>query len=171
MKRSETMAEKTSVPVKAGDGWLRRWEPTDMIGTIRDEMERLWGQALPWSHARSPRQPAPAMTAWAPRMDVFEKDGSLVVKAELPGIKKEDVQVTLEQGDLLIRGERKTESEVKEQDYYRCERSYGSFYRRMPLPADVKPEQIQASFADGVLEVRLPMPATAKPEPTKIKVS
>lgn len=165
------MAEQTTVPVKAGDGGLRRWTPSEIFDTIRDEFDRLWSQAGFGPHPRSLLRPAQSLTAWAPRMDVFEKDGSLVVKADLPGVKKEDVQVTLERGDLLIQGERKTESEVKEEDYYRCERSYGSFYRRLPLPAEVKADQIEASFTDGVLEVRVRMPVVEQPEPTKINVT
>jgi HSP20 family protein len=165
------MAEQTTVPVKASEGRLRRWDPSEILDTIRDEMDRFWGQSWPWSHPRALRRPAESPTAWAPRMDVFERDGSLVVKAELPGLKKEDVQVTLEHGDLLIQGERKTESEVKEDEYYRCERSFGSFYRRLPLPPEVKVDQIKATVTDGVLEVRVPMPVAETPEPTKIKVS
>lgn len=165
------MAEQTTVPVKAGDGGLRRWAPSEILDTIRDEIDRLWGQSGFGPHPRSLLRPTQALMAWAPRMDVFEKEGSLVVKADLPGVKKEDVQVTLERGDLLIQGERKTESEVKEEDYYRCERSYGGFYRRLPLPAEVKADQIQASFTDGVLEVRVRMPVVEQPELAKIKVT
>jgi HSP20 family protein len=103
-------------------------------------------------------------------MDVYEKDNAIVVKAELPGMKKEDVQVEIEGEDLIIRGESKAESEVKDEDYYRSERSFGSFYRRMPLPAGVTAEQIHASLTDGVLEVRVPKPAEAKAEAKKIPV-
>ena len=167
----KNMAEKTTVPVKAGNGRMRRWEPAEIFDSLRDEMERFWGQAWPWPLARPLQRPTTTLTPWAPRLDVFEKDGSLVVKAELPGIKKEDVEVALDQGDLVIQGERKEEQEVKEENYYRCERSYGSFYRRLAMPAEVGPEQIQASFTDGVLEVRVPLPAAEKAEPTKIQVS
>lgn len=104
-------------------------------------------------------------------MDVYEKDNALFVKAELPGLKKEDVQVEVEGEDLVIRGESKTESEVKDGDYYRSERSFGSFYRRLPLPAGVTSEQIQATLKDGVLEVRVPKPTEAAPEVKKITVT
>jgi HSP20 family protein len=94
-------------------------------------------------------------------MDVYQKNGTLMITAELPGLKPEDVEVTVEDGDLIIKGERKAEKEVKEKDYYRMERSYGEFYRRQPLPEGIKPEQITATFADGVLHVTIP----ASPEP------
>ena len=104
-------------------------------------------------------------------MDVFEKNGHLIVKAELPGVNKEDVKVEMDDGDLVIDGERKAESEVREQDYYRMERTYGSFHRRLPIPLDVKPEQIKATYSDGVLEIQIPKPARTSPEPKKINVS
>jgi HSP20 family protein len=93
-----------------------------------------------------------------------------VVKAELPGLKKEDVTVEIDGEDLVIKAEAKTESEVKEEGYYRMERSTGSFYRRMPLPAGTTPEQIEATLKDGVLEVRVPKQAEAKTVPTKVEV-
>lgn len=166
------MAANTSVPVKAPETKPARRAMFDVVDDMVDafqEMARLWGRG--WPIIRPVRRPALGGLAWAPRMDVFEKDGSIVVKAELPGVKKEDVQVSLDRGDLEIQGERREESEVKEDDYYRCERSYGSFYRRLPLGFEIKPEQIQAHFADGVLEVRIPKPAEAKSEAQKIKIA
>jgi HSP20 family protein len=94
-----------------------------------------------------------------------------VVEAELPGVQKEDTEVTLEQGDLVIRGERKAREESKEQHYYRMERSYGTFHRRIPLPFEVKPEQITANFKDGVLEVQVPKPPQEQPKPKPIAIS
>jgi HSP20 family protein len=97
--------------------------------------------------------------AWSPGIDVFEKDNRLITKVDLPGLKKEDVKVELTDGHLVISGERKTEAEEKKDDFYRCEREYGSFYRAVPLPAGVKAEDVKAIFTDGVLEVTLPLPA------------
>jgi HSP20 family protein len=102
--------------------------------------------------------------------DEFEKNGSIVLKAELPGLKKEDVRVEMLGDDLVISGEAKSETEVKEQDYYRSERTFGSFYRRVPLPAGTKPEQVEATLTDGVLEVHIPRPATPMTEATKVEV-
>jgi HSP20 family protein len=167
--------ETADMPVKT-DGQPRpaRWDPFDVFENVQEEMARLWAQNWPFRFGGMDRplhRVMPAAAAWAPRIDVFEKDGARVVKAELPGIKKEDIQVSLADGDLVIRGERKTESEAKEEDYYRCERSYGSFYRRLPLPFEASADKIEARFADGVLEVRIPRPAEQKPPAQHIPVS
>jgi HSP20 family protein len=99
-----------------------------------------------------------------PAVDVYEKPHVLVVKAELPGLKKEDVHVEIESDDLIIRGERKADRDVKPEEYYRTERTYGGFYRRMRLPGRIAPGQIQANLADGVLEVQIPIPPETKPQ-------
>ncbi len=167
------MAETSVVPVKRGNGKLRRAEPIGLLDDFEAELDRFWRR--PWSFwpgawLRPFRGPAHEALTLAPRTDVYEKDNVIVVKAELPGLKKEDVQVQIEDEDLIIRGESKAESDVKEDDYYRSERSFGTFYRRMPLPAGVTAEQIQATLNDGVLEVRIPKPAEAKAEAKKIPV-
>lgn len=151
----------------------RRWDPFTQFETLQDEMQRIWGQT--WPLVPRPlsgplRRLSLAPGSWVPTMDVFEQDGSLVVKAELPGVKKEDIDVKLEHGDLVIRGARREEREVKEEEYYRLERSRGSFYRRIPLPFDVQSEQITADFTNGLLEVRVPRPAQELPAPKKIEV-
>ncbi|HEU4935596.1 MAG TPA: Hsp20/alpha crystallin family protein [Vicinamibacterales bacterium] len=108
-------------------------------------------------------QTKPAAEAnWFPEIDVFEKDNRLITKIDLPGLKKEDVKVELADGHLAISGERRSEAEEKKENFYRCEREYGSFYRAVPLPDGVKLEDVKATFADGVLEVSIPLPA--KPE-------
>jgi HSP20 family protein len=106
---------------------------------------------------------------WMPAVDIFEKDDKFVVKAEVPGMKDEDIDVSVVGDTLMIKGEKKTESEVKETDYYRCERAYGSFYRSIPLPSTVDTNKIEANFEDGVLEVTLPKSAEVKPK--KVAVS
>lgn len=106
---------------------------------------------------------------WIPAVDVFEKKDKFVVKAELPGMKEEDIDVSVVGDTLSIKGEKKTETEIEEEDYYRCERNYGSFYRSIPLPSTVDADKIEASFEDGVLEVALPKSAKVKPK--KIAVS
>jgi HSP20 family protein len=104
-----------------------------------------------------------------PAVDVFEKDDKFVVKAELPGMKENDIDVSVVGDTLCLRGEKKTETEVKDEDYYRCERSYGTFYRSIPIPSNVDANKIEASFDDGILEVTLPKSVKAKPK--KIAVS
>jgi HSP20 family protein len=132
--------------------WERQFE--DVFG--RPLLPSLW-----W---RTPEE-----RAWVPVVDVFEKEDKFVVKAELPGMKEEDIDVSVVGDTLTIKGEKKTETEVKEEDYYRCERSYGSFFRSIPLPATVEADKIEASYGDGVLEVSLPKAAKIKPK--KVAVS
>jgi HSP20 family protein len=156
------MSEKTKTATRAMEMQPRRWDPFGMLTEMEAEMERLLG--------RVPRRLVPTSGVWVPRVDAYEKDGALIVEAELPGIKKEDVEVAIEDGDLVIRGERKSEAKVEEQDYYRMERSYGRFYRRLPLPEGVDANKIEAHFADGVLTLRVPKPVAARPQPTKIPI-
>ncbi|MCL4498929.1 MAG: Hsp20/alpha crystallin family protein [Chloroflexi bacterium] len=168
------MAEKTTAPVKQNAQELRRRDPFDLFEDIQQEMARFWNEA--WPFAIRPfnapvHRAATTPSAWAPRMDVYEKNGNLVIKTELPGVKPEDIDVTLDGTDLVIRGERKTEQEVKDQDYYRMERSYGSFYRCLPLPFDVAPDKIEATFNEGVLELRIPKPAEQKSTSQKISIA
>jgi HSP20 family protein len=162
----------TMVPVKNGSTSApapTRAEPLGLFDDFTSELEHFWTR--PFSLFSGPWFRPFRTLAWAPRMDVFEKDNAIVVKAELPGLTRDDVTVQVEGDDLIIRGERKTESEVKEEDYVRSERMYGSFYRRMRLPAGVTHEQIQANIKDGVLEVRIPSPTPTKAEPKKVVVN
>jgi HSP20 family protein len=167
-----TTEPKTTVPVKAEERRPNLRDPFDMIDELWEEMARLWGHRPLFRPRPALRPFAPfGETEWAPRVDVYEKNGNLVVKAELPGVTKEDVKVEMQEGNLIITGERKSESEVKEADYYRMERAYGTFYRRLPIPFEVKPEQITATYKDGVLEIEMPRPAEAAPETKQIPVS
>lgn len=106
---------------------------------------------------------------WAPAIEMFEKEDRYVVKAELPGVKEEDVDVSVADDTLTIKGERKTENEVKEEDYHYCERSFGSFFRSIHLPGDADVKKIEANYEDGLLEISLPKAIEAKPK--KVKVS
>ncbi|MRR17196.1 MAG: Hsp20/alpha crystallin family protein [Deltaproteobacteria bacterium] len=105
-----------------------------------------------------------------PEVDIFEANGDLVLKAELPGMKKEDIEVTLTDGMITISGEKKKEDEVKKKDYYKLERSYGSFCRSFSLPAEVKGDQVKSTFKDGILEVRMPKSEEAKSKEVKVKI-
>jgi HSP20 family protein len=103
-------------------------------------------------------------------LDVFEEQDDIVVKAELPGIDKENIEVNLTDRTLTIKGEKKKAEEVKEENYYRCERSYGSFLRSVELPKDVHADKVKASFKNGILEVRVPKTEEAKSKAIKVKV-
>jgi HSP20 family protein len=99
---------------------------------------------------------------WIPELEVFERDGRFVVRADLPGMKREDVKVNVQNDMLILEGERKVEEEVKKDNFHRTERSYGSFFRSLPLPEGVKLDKVEAKFKDGVLEVSMPMEAEKK---------
>ncbi len=94
---------------------------------------------------------------WVPELEVFERDGRFVVRADLPGMKKEDVKVNIQDNMLILEGERKVEEDVKKDNFHRTERSYGTFFRSLPLPEGVKMDKVEAAFKDGVLEVSMPM--------------
>lgn len=107
---------------------------------------------------------------WMPDVEIFQRDNRLIVRADLPGLKKEDVKVHVEENTLVIEGERREESEVKREGLYRSERSYGSFYRGLPLPEGVKADQVDATFKDGVLEIAMPMEKTKAVKSIDVKV-
>jgi HSP20 family protein len=158
------MFEKTTLPIKS-ETWRT---PFNMLDDLRTEFEQLWQK--PWLPMRF-RRTETETPLFAPRVDVFKNENELVVKADLPGMKKEDVYVTMEEGDLILKGERKEEKEIKEENFYKAECFYGSFYRRLPLGFDVAPDKVNAKFTDGVLEVRLPMPPMEKEEPKVIPIN
>ena len=109
-------------------------------------------------------------TAWTPQIEVFQRENQLVVHADLPGLSPDDVNVEIEDGVLAISGERRQQSEHRDRGLYRSERSYGSFYRAIPLPEDVNEAQINASFRDGVLEVTVPLPEQQRQRSRRIQI-
>lgn len=137
-------------------------DPFGLLRQVTSELDRMFDEPF-WGSFRWPtRLMGARTTAWSPEIDVFEKDNRLVTKIDLPGMRKEDVKVEVTDGHLAISGERKSEAEERKDNFYRCEREYGSFYRAVPLPDGVKLEDVKASFADGVLEVSVPLPVKAE---------
>jgi HSP20 family protein len=157
---AETKPEMNTGP-QTGERHLRRGEPFELVDELQEEMVRAWSEAWPLLSLRL-RRLTLAPHVWAPGTEVYVKNHMLVVKAELPGVNKEDIELTLDQGDLVIHGEHKAESAATEEDSYRVERSYGRFYRRLPLPFEANAEQIAASYTEGVLEVRIPTDGVLK---------
>jgi HSP20 family protein len=147
-------------------------DPFSILRQMTAELDRAFTEpfwpARHWSTLQS-SQPGEA-TGWSPKVDVFERDGRMVTRADLPGVKKEDVTVEVTDGHLALSGERRHEMEEKNDHIYRTEREYGSFYRVVPLPEGVKTEDIKATFADGVLEVSVPMPAKPESKTRKIQI-
>ena len=133
-------------------------------------MDDMWRRPFPGLFGRERWLPIRPLSIRMPSLDVYEEKDAVVVKAELPGMKKEDVEVNLAGENLTIKGEKKEDKEVKEDDYYRRERSYGSFLRTVALPCEVKSDEIKASFKDGVLEVRMPKTEDAKKKSIAVKI-
>ena len=132
---------------------LSRWDPFQDLLAIQDEMNQVFGRAL----GRSDRAAGEtAARSWAPALDIAERNDAYAVTVEVPGIKPEELEITVEGGVLTISGERRFEAESKEEQYHRVERRYGAFRRSITLPARVKAEAIDASFADGLLQVVVP---------------
>jgi len=109
-----------------------------------------------------------ATTSWSPSVDIFETDGEIVVKAELPGMERKDIALNLEKNVLTLKGERRFEKETKDDNYHRIERSYGSFSRAFSIPATVEEDKIRAEYKDGVLRIVLPKKEQAKPKQIRI---
>jgi HSP20 family protein len=141
-----------------------RWDPFRDLGMLQDRMNRLFDDA-----GRTWRNDEPAATtSWSPAVDIFETEGEIVVKAELPGMDRKDITLHLENNVLSLRGERKFEKETKDENYHRIERSYGTFSRSFAIPATVDEEKIRADYKDGVLKIILPKKEQAKPKQIKI---
>ena len=147
-----------------------RWEPFRDLVTIQDRMNRIFDDAF-----RGGRQGAEEDWAlggsWAPPVDIYEQDGSLVLKAELPGIEPKDVDVRVENNVLTLRGERQFDQSVKRENCHRVERAYGTFSRSFTLPSMVDTQAIKAEFKDGVLRVTMPKREEAKPKQIQIQIS
>ncbi len=141
--------------------------PFGLLRQMTSEFERMFDD--PWTLRWPALQIEKDM--WAPKVDVLEKDNRLITRVDLPGVKQEDVSVEVADGQLTISGERKSETENKNNgNVYRAECEYGSFYRTVPLPQGVKPEDVKATFANGVLEVSVPLPAQAESTGKKIPI-
>jgi HSP20 family protein len=134
------------------------------------DFERTFGN-LDWSRGFFPTLVGKGLgeAAWAPALEAFERNGQFVLRAELPGLRTEDVTVEVEENDLVIRGEREEEKEEKE-PYFRSERVYGAFYRAVPIPEHVNVETVKASFENGILEVTFAVVPTAEHKPRHVNI-
>lgn len=157
----------TAVSPRRSEELLPRWGDIDRW--FEGMLEDFWRRPLASRLRTAGWLPVEGIMRM-PVVDVFEDKDDVVVKAELPGLSKEDVQVQVSGSVLTLKGEKKKQEEVKEQDYYRCERSHGSFSRSLELPHEVKADQVKASFKNGVLEVRLPKTEDAKRKSVSVKI-
>lgn len=146
----------------------REFVAFDPFRNFEDRMKRFFGEGfVPFNKLAEENW---SLAAWSPTCDIFETENELVVKAELPEVKKEDVKVSIENNVLTIRGERKFSEETKRENYHRLERSYGEFSRSFSLPNFVDVGKVNAEFKDGMLRVTMPKREESKPKQVEINV-
>jgi HSP20 family protein len=144
---------------------LARWEPFRGVTTLQDQINRLFNDVFDRKGEES------SLSAWAPAVDIYETEHELVVKADLPDVDPKDLDIRVENNILTIRGERKFEKKVSEENYLRVERSYGSFARSFSLANTVNPDAIKADYQNGVLTLSVPKREEAKPKQIKVTVN
>ena len=148
--------------------WRDRGWPFRELDELREEMDRLFertfGRTVP------ARREGRIVRGWMPTIDMFEREDEVVVRAEIPGMSKEEIDISALGNTLTISGERKAEEEVKEDNYYCCERSYGRFQREITLPQGVNAEKIKTSYKNGILEVILPKKEETKPKKIEVAI-
>lgn len=148
---------------------LTRWEPFRDLATLRDRIERLFDDSFGRLGSELGSEALEART-WAPAVDIVETENDIVLNADVPGVDPKDVDIQVENGMLTLKGERRFQSDVKEDNYRRVERVFGTFVRSFALPQTVDPDKVEANYRNGVLEVKLPKRAEAKPKQIKVAV-
>jgi HSP20 family protein len=144
---------------------ITRWDPFHTLSGLQEQVNRLFETSF------QGRAQDSAPTTWAPAVDIYETENELVLKADLPDINEKDLDIRVENNMLTIHGERRFEQQVKEENYLRVERAYGTFSRSFSLPNTVNTEATKAEYKNGVLMVQLPKRAEAKPKQVKINVA
>ena len=150
---------------------MMRWDPFQDLRSAQDEMAQMTpmlAHAL-GLHARQQGNDRAMTTAWAPALDISERKDAYLVTVEVPGVEAEDLDITMEDGLLTIKGERQFTSESSEQQFHRVERRYGAFRRSITLPAQVQADQIEATFDNGVLQIVVPKAEEAKPKRIQVR--
>jgi HSP20 family protein len=143
-----------------------KWDPFREFISIQDRMNRMFEQTL----SRSRAEDGAATSTWTPPVDIYETPDTIVIKAELPGVSREDIEIQIDDNTLTLKGERRFSKDVQEESYLRIERTYGSFHRCFTLPATIQQEKIRAVCRDGVLELALPKAEGSKPKRIAIEV-
>jgi HSP20 family protein len=143
-----------------------RVDPLREFAALQDRMNRMFGNIYLRDEDTGFRG------SWTPAVDIFETDGhDLIVRAEVPGMGREDIEVSVENGTLVLKGEKKFDAEVKEENYRRIERSYGTFHRSFTLPNTVDAGKVSAEYKNGILTVKLPFREEAKPRTINVEVA
>jgi HSP20 family protein len=146
---------------------ITRFDPFRDLAVLQDRMNRLFND----SYGNRQEDHMLNRGTWVPPVDIYEAEGQLVLKAELPDMKREDIDVTVENSTLTVRGERKLDQEIKQESFHRVERAYGSFVRTFSLPPTVDAGRIAAEYKNGVLTVKLPFRDEAKPRTIDVQVA
>jgi HSP20 family protein len=144
---------------------IKRWDPFRDLETLQEDVNKLFQDRF-----NTPRKSVPAERSWAPVVDVIEDDDNIVVRAELAGMKKEDIDIELTGDTLTIKGERKFENEDKKDNFVRVERVYGKFQRSFTIGVPIKSEEVKAGYKDGVLEISIPKSEEIKPKKVEVAV-
>jgi HSP20 family protein len=147
---------------------LVKWDPFKELEDMSSRLNRIFGRLPVRAGADNEML---AVADWVPSVDISETDAAYLIKGEIPGVKKEDVKVSLQDGMLTIQGERRQEKEEKDKKFHRVECSYGSFTRSFRVPDDADEAAVSAEFKDGMLNVTLPKSAKAKPKSIEVAVS
>lgn len=146
---------------------IRRWEPWEFdifsdFEKLRREIDKMFEDFLPIRRERE--------MVFFPKIDLYEDENEIVLKAELPGLDKKDIDITVTENEIHLKGERKEETEKKKENFYRKEICYGKFERSIPLPVEVDPEKVEAEFKEGILEIKMPKKEEAKRKVRKIEI-
>lgn len=143
--------------------YLTKWEPFSDLVSLRDDMDRLFETFFG-------QHPEGREGFWTPIVDIEESNGNILVKAEIPGMEKDEIKVSVRDNMLTISGERKQEIETKDKTFHRIERSYGKFSRTITLPSEVDADKVKAAYKDGVLNIILPKPESVKPKQIEVEI-
>ena len=144
--------------------------PFSMMRRLSDELDRAMASAFGFPPSWGAESGMGELTGWSPQIEIREEGKDMVVCADLPGVKKDDIKVEVTDQGILIHGERKQEHEEKHKGFYRSERSYGWFSRMVPIPEGVDAEKIEAQYKDGVLQVRVPIPESQRARQKEIPI-
>ena len=148
---------------------MTRWDPFQDLRSAQDEMAQMSPMLAHALGLHGQPQGSDRATAWAPALDISERKDAYLVTVELPGVEAEDLDITMEDGLLTIKGERQFTSESSEQQFHRVERRYGAFQRSITLPAQVQADHIEATFDNGVLQIVVPKAEEAKPKRIQVR--
>lgn len=147
---------------------IMRWDPFDALMGAQEDLNRMFRRS--WLRGTNAEGSIVEGGSWAPAVDIYETDGSLVVEAELPGIEPGEISVSLDDGILTLKGERKLGKEVKEENYHRVERAYGVFQRSIRVPPEVDPDKVKAAYDNGVLTVTIEKEPPRQPRSIDVEV-